>query len=267
MGCIELHPPRFFPTYGCSVTFILHPVATLQRLLSSCGPSTCKTVVCVFVYSAGTGAVCAWNWHDVLAKVIALCLVYIICTMHLVLILLTISQVLNLFSSLGSCSVCTRDCMSVYSIEYKLKNCCIFLIVLQLFTYRALSHITYQTEFNVLSLPKSHLIIFSWLFGKSGEVLVWFSVWSKVQIVCIWSSQCQCHPKTPSSLASFKSRLVLPLWYRLTQVVLQKRPLNRCSSIWKDCNFWRWKYCNGLVSVHICMCFMVLARSLFECQK
>jgi len=38
------------------------------------------------------------------------------------------------------------------------------------------------------------------------------------------------HPKTPSSLASFKSRLVLLFWYRLTQVVLEKRPLNWCSS-------------------------------------
>ena len=33
------------------------------------------------------------------------------------------------------------------------------------------------------------------------------------------------HPKTPTSLASFKSRLVLPFWYRLTQVVLENRPL------------------------------------------
>jgi len=32
------------------------------------------------------------------------------------------------------------------------------------------------------------------------------------------------YPKTPSSLASFESRLVLPFWYRLTQVVLEKRP-------------------------------------------
>ena len=38
------------------------------------------------------------------------------------------------------------------------------------------------------------------------------------------------HPKTASSLASFKSRLVLPFWYRLTQVVAEKRPLSRCSS-------------------------------------
>jgi len=32
--------------------------------------------------------------------------------------------------------------------------------------------------------------------------------------------------QTPSPLASFKSRLVLPFPYRLTQVVLEKRPLN-----------------------------------------
>ena len=38
------------------------------------------------------------------------------------------------------------------------------------------------------------------------------------------------HPKTPSPLASFKSRLVLTLWYRLTHVVLEKRPLNGCGS-------------------------------------
>ena len=37
-------------------------------------------------------------------------------------------------------------------------------------------------------------------------------------------------PETPSSLASFKSRLVLPYWYQLTQVVLEKKPLNGCSS-------------------------------------
>ena len=34
------------------------------------------------------------------------------------------------------------------------------------------------------------------------------------------------HPQTLSSLASFKHRLVLPFWCRLTQVVLEKRPLN-----------------------------------------
>jgi len=56
-------------------------------------------------------------------------------------------------------------------------------------------------------------------------VLMWLSVWSKVQMICIWSSLCNYHP---SSLASSKSRMVLPYWYWLTQVVLEKRPLNGC---------------------------------------
>jgi len=48
----------------------------------------------------------------------------------------------------------------------------------------------------------------------SGGVLSWLFVWSEVQ-TCI----CHCHSL---SLASVKSRLVLPFWYRLTQVVLDK---------------------------------------------
>ena len=52
----------------------------------------------------------------------------------------------------------------------------------------------------------------------SGGVLAWLSVWSEVQ-TCIGPSWCHCHSL---SLASVKSRLVLPFWYRLTQVVLKK---------------------------------------------
>ena len=61
----------------------------------------------------------------------------------------------------------------------------------------------------------------------SGEVLAWVSVWSKVQIICIWSSWCHCHP-----IISCSSEIQngLPFWCRLTQVVLEKRPLNGCSS-------------------------------------
>jgi len=58
----------------------------------------------------------------------------------------------------------------------------------------------------------------------SGEVLAWLSVWSKVQ-TCIWPSWCQCHSL---SLASVKSRLVLPFWYRPTRAVQEKGPLNVC---------------------------------------
>ena len=37
--------------------------------------------------------------------------------------------------------------------------------------------------------------------------------------------------QNPSSLDSFKSRLVLPFWYRLTRVVLEKRQLNGWSVV------------------------------------
>jgi len=58
----------------------------------------------------------------------------------------------------------------------------------------------------------------------SSGVLAWLSVWSEVQ-TCIWPSGCHCHSL---SLASVKSRLVLPFWYRLTRVVPDKGPLNGC---------------------------------------
>ena len=72
-----------------------------------------------------------------------------------------------------------------------------------------------------------------WLGGRkgirpvkklSGGVLAWLSVWCEVQ-TCIWPSWCHCHSL---SLASVKSRLVSPFWYRLTLVVLDKGPLNGC---------------------------------------
>jgi len=45
---------------------------------------------------------------------------------------------------------------------------------------------------------------------------------------CIWPSGFHCHSL---SLASVKSRLVLPFWYRLTWVVPDKGPLNGCVCI------------------------------------
>ena len=67
-----------------------------------------------------------------------------------------------------------------------------------------------------------------WLGGRKGirpvKKLVWLSVWSKLQ-TCIWPSWCHCHSL---SLASVKSRSVLPFWYRLTWVVPDKGPLNVC---------------------------------------
>ena len=63
----------------------------------------------------------------------------------------------------------------------------------------------------------------------TGGVLAWLSVWSEVQ-TCIWHSGFHCHSL---SLASVKSRLVLPFWYRLTRVVPDKWPLNVCVCVIK----------------------------------
>jgi len=61
----------------------------------------------------------------------------------------------------------------------------------------------------------------------SGEVLAWLSVWSKVQMICIWSSWCHCQP-----IISCYSKIQnsLPFWCWLTQVVVENRSLNGCSS-------------------------------------
>ena len=54
--------------------------------------------------------------------------------------------------------------------------------------------------------------------------------WGAGMVICLergadLPSRFHCHSL---SLASAKSRLVLPFWYRLTRVVLDKGPLNRC---------------------------------------
>ena len=57
-----------------------------------------------------------------------------------------------------------------------------------------------------------------------GRVLAWLFVWSEVQTF-VWPSWCHCHSL---SLASVKSTLVLPFWYWMTRVVLDKGLLNGC---------------------------------------
>ena len=61
----------------------------------------------------------------------------------------------------------------------------------------------------------------------SGRVLVWLSVCSELQ-TCIWPSWWHCHSL---SVASVKSGLVLPFWYRLTWVVREKGLLNVCMCV------------------------------------
>jgi len=73
-------------------------------------------------------------------------------------------------------------------------------------------------------------------------LLAWLSVWSEVQ-TCIWPNWCHCHSL---SLASVKSRLVLPFWYQLTWVVPEKRPLNVCVYVF-----------SYTINVTVCVCVCV----------
>jgi len=58
-------------------------------------------------------------------------------------------------------------------------------------------------------------------------MLALLSVSSEVQIIAYGPADATA---TRSSLASLKSRMVLPFWWRLTQIVLGNRPLNECLS-------------------------------------
>ena len=79
---------------------------------------------------------------------------------------------------------------------------------------------------------------YCWLGAKKSIWPVKIEWWGVVVVMCLErGADClhvvqlmPLHPRTPESLASFKSRLVLPFCYWLTQVVLGKRPWNGCSS-------------------------------------
>ena len=61
---------------------------------------------------------------------------------------------------------------------------------------------------------------------KNGVVGCWCGYLSGARVqTCIWPSWCHCHTL---SLATVKSRLVIPFWYWLTRVVPGKGPLNGC---------------------------------------
>ena len=68
-----------------------------------------------------------------------------------------------------------------------------------------------------------YLLLFSECCSHCCELQTW-----------IWPSWCHCHSL---SLALVKSRLVLPFWYRPTQVVLDKGPLNGCVCVCSHCRF------------------------------
>ena len=120
-----------------------------------------------------------------------------------------------------------------------------------------------QAAFNDL-FPS--MILRCWLGGRKGIRPVktdWWGtgifVWIEVQMICIWSSLCHCHPVIS---CSSKMQNDLPFWCRFTQVVLEKRPLKRYSSssfrnfyyvLWRN-ELWavsRWQ-CDRIEVVFMC---------------
>jgi len=54
-----------------------------------------------------------------------------------------------------------------------------------------LKDVYFTRAMNVLHIAFSALTLF---VGRHNEVLAWLSVWSEVQMICVWSSWCHCHP-------------------------------------------------------------------------
>jgi len=64
-----------------------------------------------------------------------------------------------------------------------------------------------KTTFSALTLLVGHQEEHPACKKLNDDMLAWLSVWSEVQMICIWSSWCHCHPVI-SCLASLKCRLV-----------------------------------------------------------
>ena len=97
---------------------------------------------------------------------------------------------------------------------------------------------------NVHSLLSSVCNMDTWrLVAVSSHTYTTYSVYYCI-ICIIYAGHC--------CLASVKSRLVLPFWYRPTRVVLEKGPLNGCMCVCVPLLMVR--RCNGKMSVHPSVC-------------
>ena len=81
----------------------------------------------------------------------------------------------------------------------------------------------FSTAFSALTL------LVGWQEGHPACKIEW---WDAGMFICLERDaelhMAQLMPRHSLSLAAAKSRLVLPFWYRLTRVVLDKGPLNGC---------------------------------------
>jgi len=118
-----------------------------------------------------------------------------------------------------------NNCANVYVLK-----CCIFAVyvcIIHTVNYPNSVGTIWHNAFSALTLLVGRQEGHPACKKLSGGVLACLSVWSEMQ-TCIWPSWCHCHSL---SLASVKSRSVLPFWYRLTWVVPDKGPLNVCACV------------------------------------
>jgi len=93
---------------------------------------------------------------------------------------------------------------------------------------------TYSQRFSYLFLTS--VLCHCWLGSRKGVQPVKTEWWGTGVVIClewganicVWSSWCHCHPIIS---CSSKIQNCLPFWCRLAQVVLERRPLNGCSSL------------------------------------
>ena len=145
------------------------------------------------------------------------------------------------------------DCMLAECCKRQLNRGSFILLYFRLFTFLIC------IEFVYLYFPVLFCLSVSvkWLAVKTASEMAYIvssgalnsTPTNQLQIVYIWSSWCQCHSRTPSSLASFKFRLVLLVCYWLTLVILEKRSLNECSG--SGSNEWRLVACP---TPRVCAC-------------
>ena len=105
--------------------------------------------------------------------------------------------------------------------------------LLQLWQRKATSLLLLTPDISCIFQSASASVIWHCWLGVRKSIRPLKIEWWGVGVVICLERSAEClhmvqlmplHPKTPSSLASFKFRLVLPFWYRLTQVVvLEKR--------------------------------------------
>jgi len=85
-------------------------------------------------------------------------------------------------------------------------------------------------NFSIAFIAFSALILLAWRQKQHAACKKWVSLWSEVQMICIRSSWCHSHPIISCFIKIQNGSAFL---HQLTQVVLEKTPLNKCLYLFK----------------------------------